>query len=611
MNKAKTRKYKAIPISKPFFQQRAIPLCFNNSCLFLSLWLISILWWNKFKNYKFVQDDLILFPYFQDDQISSLGKIFGGAEISNRWRPITNLFTWLVTELVGTNHLMWFVFNVSMIAFTGFIIANLVGQKTKRLLLSWLVGFAFVTSRFQTGLVTQATFIVENIANLLFVILFRSLLVKAKYSNKDLFQIAGLFTALLLTHERYIAVGLPIVIMIYFKSNHSRQRILGVSLSTGIACGFLLVKKYVLDIPLFVGTGSAWDVGFSIQTFFRYTTELVFGLLGVNLGTPTLNGYVFQSQNVFENAMSLTIFVLSVAVIWNRTIEFLTSVTLKKLFFVSLFPISLFLALAIPIVSTIRIEQRWFIAPYIAFLYYFVPSSEKEPRNGKFRILHATLILTVFMNFAYLKNSDQIYFNQDSLSAEANSKVYLSALSESNISGSKVGIISNEDTGAFDLWYRNFFEVNFPEIEFRPQYYSSLNDAIRNSENDSVLELKNGRLSSVQANFEKEGYVLNGNYWLDGWAGKNFSIAASQQECRVLEINFLGSVFSNSVQISNSKGIQKDLDQLDKPRTILLKVENIFDVYDFNFRQVYIPDKLGINQDVRSLSTRVTFRCQK
>ncbi len=610
-DRKKANRYKSNRIPQWTFELGNISSRLRNVYLFLSLWLINMLWWDRFKNYKFVQDDLILFPYFQNDEISFLTKIFGGAEIANRWRPITNFFTWLVIELIGTNHFMWFVFNVSLIALTGFMVAHIVQLKTNQIWLSWLVGFAIVTSRFQTGLVTQATFIVENVANLFFALLLGVLVLKVKFSQMNLFGIVGLFGALLLTHERYITLGLPIVVMIYLKSVNARHRILGISLTTLIAFFYLLIKKFVLVIPLFVGTGSAWKVGFSFETFIRHTSELIVGILGVNLGSPSLNGHTFQNQNLIESAASVTIVILCIATIWNRTIKICISGISKKIALESLFPISLFVALAIPIVSTSRIEQRWFLATYITFLFYFVPKMQNGLKQKTLRVIYATLILSVFMNFAYLKKTDQIYFNQDSLSAEANSKVFIDSQSGSIGDVAKVAIVSNEDTKAFDLWYRNFFEINYPEIEFNPSYFSSLSDAIQYSKTVSILELKGGMLSNLQKNFESEGYLLTGSYWLDGWVGERFSITVSKQECPVIEINFLGSMFKNSVEISNTNGFIKSWDNINNPSSIQFKIQNSFDVFDFSFEKIYIPKALGINADVRSLSTRMSFRCQK
>jgi hypothetical protein len=593
------------------FWQEIIPQRYRKTVLFLCLWTITLSWWSKFKNYKFVQDDLLLFPYFQDEKLSAMYKIFGGAEVSHRWRPFTNLFTYLATELIGTNHVLWFTLNVTLIALSGFLLGVLIWRKTNYFSLSLLVVCAFVTSRFQTGLVTQATFIVENISNLLFVILLGILVSKLPFSYSDIFKISAVFTALILTHERYVTIGLPIVIALLLKTKNSRKKLIGVLINTMIVLIFFLVKKYVLLIPLFVGTGSAWNVGFSIQGFLTHTKELILGIFGINYGPPYLNGYVIQIQGLFETIISVTIFIACLARIWNGAFYSLTLGNSKERLMKSLFPVSLFLALAIPVVSTIRIEQRWFITPYIAFLYYLIPSVASKTKARQSLPIYAALILSVVMNFSYLKNSDGIYFNQTSLIAEDNSELFFEALEKTSESAAEVAIISSEDTKVFDLWYKNFFEINFPGTPFNPRYYASLAEAKRYSNKYAILELKSDRLSNLRKDFGKEGYLLSGNYWLDGWAGKNFSITTSNQVCRAIKVNFLGSIFKNSVQISDARGIRRSLDKLKNPGTIVLKVKDSFEVFNFDFKRVYIPKKLGINADVRSLATRMSFRCQQ
>jgi hypothetical protein len=189
--------------------------------------------------------------------------------------------------------------------------------------------------------------------------------------------------------------------------------------------------------------------------------------------------------------------------------------------------------------------------------------------------------------------------------------VYFEALEDTNKGPAPVAIISSEDTKAFDLWYKTFFKINFPGTLFLTNYYSSLAEATKQSDVSSILELKGGMLSNLGKDFEREGYIFNGSYWSDNWVGKNFSITASKQVCPVIEVDFLGSVFTNTVQISSSRGYQRTFDELSNPKTILLKVENAYEVFDFDFKQVFIPKELGISPDIRSLSTRMSFSCQK
>lgn len=448
-HKASKRNLKTNPTKLVWLEK--VPENARKGIFLFSLWAMTVLWWSKFKDYKFVQDDLLLLPYFQDDKLTALYKVFGGAEIANRWRPMNNFFTWLAVELIGTNHFLWLILNVTVITLTGFVVAVLVHRKTNNFSITALVAAVFVSSRFQTGLVTQATFLLENISNLLFVILFGILVAKVTFSYSDILRIFGLFAAIILTHERYVTLGLPIVIAIFLKAHNFRQKSFGILLSTILVLSFFSVKKFILQIPLFVGTGSAWDVGFSFESFFRHVAELVIGLFGINVGSATLNGYVIQNQEPVAVFLSITIFILCVAQLWNHVFDNSVKTPSKDRLSGFLLAFSLILALVIPVASTIRIEQRWFLASYIVFLYYLAPKLVVKNKKKNFRSIHVILISSILMNFFYLKNTDDIYFIGDSLGASSNSKVYFDALANTSDSASKVAIVSTEDFKAFDL----------------------------------------------------------------------------------------------------------------------------------------------------------------
>ena len=608
-NKANNRKLKTN--SKKRFWYEKCPEQYRKGLFLYSLWVITVLWWSKFREYPFVQDDLLLFPYFQDDKLSTLYKVFGGAEIANRWRPITNFFTLLIVESIGTNHLLWFLLNVTLITLTGFVLGVLILRKTNNFSLTIFIAFVFVSSRFQTGLVTQATFIVENISNLLFVILFSILVSKVTFSSTDVLKITGLFAAIILTHERYVTLGLPIVIAIFLKANSYRPKSFGISLNTILVLALFSVKKFILQIPLFVGTGSAWDVGFSFKTFFRHIIELFIGLLGMNIGSATLNGYVTENQEPVAVLLSITILIVCVRQIWNQVFYDLVKKPTKDCLLGLLLPFSLFLALVIPVASTIRIEQRWFLATYIVFLYYLTPELLVKRKKKVFRPLFVILILSILMNFSYLRNTDDIYFNRDALGASKNSKVYFEALANTNDTATKVAIVSTEDFKAFDRWYKNFFEINYPGTAFDPDYYYSVSEATSHDGIASVLTLESGILTDLRSSFGSDGYLLMGDYWSDGWVGKNLSVSTSSQICRVVRVDFQDSIFSNSVQIYNGSRKLTPKMSLNGAKSIDLEVKRVFDTFKFDFKDTYIPSELGLNPDMRSLATRMQFSCLK
>lgn len=374
--------------------------------------------YQKYTSGVFAQDDPYELNHFKNLHTTLIEKIMQPDE--NRWRPAANIAYLIVTHIVGESYFKWLVVSATiMAAITSWIFFAYWKQSHNKLSASF-VAILFVTSRFSQGIILNYTFILESLSLIILLVL---LLKFRKNWDQEFFRGKNtslvLFCALILSHERY--VGLYLFIVAYFLLHNkidqkTRIRLL-IEFSLPVISLFL-VKKYVLGIPLFVGTGSTTQVGFSLHTAAQYTIFLIVGILGVNLAQEYLLGFVFQNQSNLFKLVSLMILILTFVLIIKKgksRQERENSFFSREL----LLGAALFCSLAIPVVSTIRLESRWYLPLYVLFLAYLFKDNNMGNQKSKSYlqrtpqiswILVVFVSLNLFMNYGYSQKMNGIYF---------------------------------------------------------------------------------------------------------------------------------------------------------------------------------------------------------
>jgi hypothetical protein len=439
----------------------------------------------------------------------------------------------------------------------------------------------------------------------------------------------SLYFVLILTHERFVGLNLFFLVYFLFNNNYrfKSQLIYTVSFSIPTIILFSL-KSLILHIPIFVGTGTAWGVGFSITTAIQFLGMLVIGLLGANVGLEYLHGYTLQVQGLLFQVISISLMLVTLKNMCNGIPKFdLGLQRTRPRYFLTLFIVlaSLFLSLAIPIVSTIRIESRWYFPLYIIFLFLLLSrfhlksnlykSKSKRPTRQSKSIRNRSIWLLLFflgnlsMNIVYTQKLDALYFvrTQDVVSSQINSALPHLLISKKN--QSRVYLLDR--IGGFDVnSFNSALNANTNFTKITVKLINDLSEIQEYSSDDVILEPDN---KSYDAGFRifdsvKNSVVIYGNYYDDLWAGKLIKIVSEPVFCKKVEVTVLPSSWKGAFYVKVGQTYTKyEID--DSIVYLNYPVSAGKNELTINFTKTFVPYSLGLNDDRRELSHRIQARC--
>jgi hypothetical protein len=375
----------------------------------------------RYRTGIYAQDDPGAIDFFTNETLSPAEKIFSTG--ANRWRPVTYFFELPLIYAVRNSYSHWLVASIVISALTVTYIYYEFFKMNKNFYKGAILILLIVTSRFFTGIILNLTFILETISLILLIAL--AAIFKRNWNEPSFTQLKYavlLYTALVFTHERYI--GLNLFFIFYFLLHNQfvrKNKIIYLVLFSAPTLSLFFMKAIVLEIPIFVGTGSATDVGFSFSSALVFLSQLLFGLFGINFGYEYLHGYTFQNQTDSLRAASLAIAFVTLWILGSKIFDWFKQSPreLGNFLKVCIVYVSLFASLAIPVIATIRIEHRWFLPIYVIFL--FILLSKDSLKNADFEvgkvskafqkaILTMFITLNLVMNFTYIQNIGSLYF---------------------------------------------------------------------------------------------------------------------------------------------------------------------------------------------------------
>ena len=138
----------------------------------------------------------------------------------------------------------------------------------------------------------------------------------------------------------------------------------------------IILKVLVFKIPFFVGTGSAWELGFNFNTAVIHYFLSILNIVGINIGPGYLYGLTFNSPEMAVQykivSLSVTVIPLLILgififthIIFNEDQNSKTD-EIKKMFLAVFLVCLMILSFSV----TIRVEQRWIYAPFIVYITY-------------------------------------------------------------------------------------------------------------------------------------------------------------------------------------------------------------------------------------------------
>ena len=390
-------------------------------CVFILSNLILFLMYWRYRAGVYAQDDPGAVEFFTNENLSPLERIFSTG--ANRWRPVTYFFEMPLVYAVKNSYSHWLVASIAISALAVTYIYYVFFKMNKNFYTGAILVLLIVTSRFFTGIILNLTFILETISLILLIALAE--IFRRNWTEPTFIQLkyaVVLYAALVFTHERYI--GLNLFFIFYFLLHNQfvqKYKLIYLFLFSLPTMSLFLIKAIVLGIPIFVGTGSSTDVGFSFSSSLVFLSQLLLGLIGINFGYEYLHGYTFQNQTESLRVTSVGIALITLCLLGSKMFTWIKRrpIKLSNFLKVVIVYVSLFASLAIPVIATIRIEHRWFLPVYVILLFVLFADDLRRNVDFEFGKLGKTLLkcilaifisLNLLMNFTYIQNIGSLYF---------------------------------------------------------------------------------------------------------------------------------------------------------------------------------------------------------
>lgn len=343
------------------------------SAIFLGLCALIFFRFRDYFPSVFYGDDLAMYMYVHgaessDPKIAGLLAYIGSAKL----RPIfTGLLT--VESHLFAKHLgRYLIVNVLINALIGVSAFVVFMQHSRSRVIAVLLAAVLITSRFALYQVTQVTGQVENVSFLLFIwslaFAWQAVSAEAPADVKRNEWLALLMAALAFhTHERYLVV-LPWLLIAFWlmrRDTGALHRRMVFLATVAIVAANALVKHFVLRGAFFEGTGGQ-KITISFDSIATLASQAAMSVFGLNTGPDYLIGIQWlnlppeYSAACIGFAIVAALIVISVLV-WSERIG-------RALIPFPWLLVLLAAMLAAPASMTIRMEQRWELAPFFILL---------------------------------------------------------------------------------------------------------------------------------------------------------------------------------------------------------------------------------------------------
>lgn len=490
----------------------------NKLPLLLSIIAVPVIIYFYFlrtRTYTIYGDDLSAFLDY--DKAHSYADIMGIATIVDKYRPVCVLVTKLLYTLFHKNLACYYLFNVLIQSINTCLVAVILNLFLRTPLMSLCFSMLFglsrlsfyITSQPLSGGALEGLAMTFFLASLYFVL--KGVLHPQQTTRqaRSTFLLAILFANLsLYTHERYI-IMLPfiILVLVFFpglKTLHLRQKAVLISITLATILANVVIKKYIYGMPFMVGTGGT-NISFSFTTAKQFIEDGILSIIQVNTGNPSHFGMQYAELSTRRQqlqpfyAAGLVLILLIYLALFKRILRTESG---KPKFYTFLSLAVLFVFCLAPAVVTIRLEQRWLVAPFAIFLIMTVIAlsgfeiKNAAVRNGSFLLFIACFIYSDG-NY-YKKGSHHLYVTY----AQNSAAVFEQAIKDGTIrpESSKLYVWqAPEQVGSEgDLnWYiggGNFFWF----YQDRAKKMVFVNPAVRDSVSNTVIALQDFRPDSAQ-----------------------------------------------------------------------------------------------------------------
>lgn len=366
--------------------------------LFFALYVVIYTFFFQWQVRTVYGDDLYLFQEKDGFRFSDL--IYHPLDATAN-RSINRFFIYSILELFDNNLHLYYLLNVLVHAACTYVLALTINIFLRSFFVSGIISLILGLSRFSYYNVSQISFgaALEGCGVLLFSLMLYYVVRAMRSSDTGANVTKSLFTAIIyaalcptLTHPRYIVLFPFMLIVVFFfpfKENISLRT--KVSLFIAVLSSMLIyafIKIFIFNQPLLIGTASS-DFHFNIATALGYFEDAIISIFQINPGPDYLMGIRFDELPRAGQLIAFTtaiicmclmlIFVVRMPQLIMKfyLIRVLESPVFKKNLNEKYLPeicifIILTVACIVPAISTIRLEQRWLVAPFSVFILILV-----------------------------------------------------------------------------------------------------------------------------------------------------------------------------------------------------------------------------------------------
>jgi hypothetical protein len=376
--------------------------------------VVAGLWFRGFSFHTWMGDDLYAWAYYEAKP--SFDDLFLTAS-GGKYRPFATALHWVLFQAFPDDFAAWTYSNAGLELLTAFLVFWLVLRVARRdLLIAFAAGLLFITSRFSYYNVFQVMGTMEALGMLLLVLVLH---VSVTYVRRDArwpgFALIGLFLAISLTHERYLALFPFLVLLVILKGRSSwRARALELALLCLPPVLNVVLKRYVFATSVMMGTGGQ-ELGVDPIGILRYLTKGGANLVWVNWGPDYLSGITMSETGGLARLVVAVIVLTIVACAVASVLRIVRSTdTSERRDEVKYFVLWLVLTGSLLLVAsiTIRQEYRWLYAPWAVCLVYFFYQYARLPwrRSVSVAVLVFLCVCIVGMDSYYRRYQGNVFF---------------------------------------------------------------------------------------------------------------------------------------------------------------------------------------------------------
>ncbi len=404
--------------------------------LVIAIPIIIYLYFLPWKTTTMYGDDLYI--YKTHAALHNFSEKINIPGLFQKYRPVHGLSMHFLIETFQKNLDGYYYFNVAIQVINTFLFALILNLFLKSPPLSLIFSLSLGLSRFSYFNMTQLYNggALEGLAITFFLIFLFSIIRSIAFDNDATHKRSDILKAILFanlsmyTHERYIVLlqFVVLVVLLYpgLKVLGRKQKVI-LSLIAIASIGInVLVKKEIYNMPFFVGTGGT-NIELSSASPLSYFSNGLLSIIGINKGPEYLSGISFNGLPLLNKTLVVILLIgfFVIFFLYSRQLRKPSVSNQQKRTSQSWFlPFlgMLFVALLIPAIITIRLEQRWLQASYIIFILSFIIAfshiSFKNiySRNWAFVLFTALLL---WCDFNYLnKGAGNIYLTSSEAMAD-------------------------------------------------------------------------------------------------------------------------------------------------------------------------------------------------